>query len=210
MSGCCAGPCAEVQEDVRYRGILRIAFAINAIMFMVEASAGLFAGSAALQADALDFFSDAANFGISLLVLGMALRQRASAALVKGACMATFGLWVLGSTVWHAWYGTLPKAEVMGLVGFLALAANGTIALLLYAYRRGDANMRSVWVCARNDAIGNLAVMLAATGVFATGSNWPDIAVAALIGSLNLSGAAAITFQASRELRLAPRSSGQA
>lgn len=205
MSGCdCSGSCAETKDNPRYRRILQIAFVANAVMFLVEAGTGLFAQSAALQADALDFFADAANFGIGLFVLGMASRQRASAALAKGACMAVFGLWVLGNTAWHAWFGVLPKAEVMGIVGFLALATNGTVAALLYAYRQGDANMHSVWVCARNDAIGNVAVMLAATGVFAIGTNWPDIAVATLIGSLNLSGATGILIRASRELRHAP------
>ena len=174
---------------------------VNATMFAAESATGLFAHSAALQADALDFLGDAINFGIGLFVLGMSLRQRADAALVKGACMAGFGLWVLGSTAWHVWFGTLPKAEIMGAVGFLALAANGTVAGLLYAYRWGDANMRSVWVCARNDAIGNVAVMLAATGVFATGTNWPDIAVAALIGTLNLSGAGGVILHALRDRR---------
>jgi len=204
MSGCCGGVCDDGKGDPRYRRILQIAFAVNAVMVVVEVATGLFARSAALQADALDFLGDAANFGIGLLVLGMAPRRRAAAALLKGVCMATFGLWVLGGTAWHAWLGVPPKGEVMGAVGFLALAANGTIAALLYAYRRGDANMRSVWVCARNDAVGNVAVMLAASGVMATGSNWPDIAVAALIGLLNLTGAGGVILRASREMRLLP------
>ncbi len=199
MAGCCSGGCEGERGDARYRRILAVAFAVNATMFLVEAGTGLFARSAALQADALDFLADAANFGIGLFVLGMSLRRRAAAALVKGACMAGFGLWVLGSTAWHAWFRTLPKAEVMGAVAFLALAANGTVAGLLYADRRGDANRRSVWLCARNDAIGNVAVMLAATGVLATGTNWPDIAVAALIGSLNLSGAVGVVRHALRD-----------
>ena len=203
MAGCCGGGCEGESGDARTRRILQVAFAVNGLMFAVEGAAGLLAHSAALQADALDFLGDAANFGIGLFVLGTSLRQRAAAALVKGACMMAFGLWVLGSTVWHAWFHTLPKAEVMGGVGFLALAANGTVDGLLYAYRRGDANMRSVWVCARNDAVGNLAVMLAATGVLATGTNWPDVAVAALIGSLNLAGAGDVIRHARRDRRRA-------
>ena len=201
MAGCCAGQCGGGNGDPRYRRILQVAFAINAAMFLVEVAAGLFASSAALQADALDFLSDAANFGISLFVLGMTLRHRAAAALVKGLCMAAFGTWVLGSTAWHAWFGTLPKAEIMGAVGLVALAANGIIAAFMFAYRRGDANMRSAWICARNDAIGNVAVVLAATGVFATRTNWPDIAVAALIGSLNLFGAVTVILHALRDRR---------
>jgi len=201
MSGCCGGQCDGAKDDPRYLRILQVAFAVNATMFLVEVVAGLFAGSAALQADALDFLSDAANYGISLFVIGKALRHRAIAAMVKGGSMAAFGLWVLGSTAWHAWAGSLPKAEIMGAVGFLALAANGTVAALLFTYRNGDANMRSVWVCSRNDAIANVAVMLAATGVFATGTHWPDIIVAALIGGLNLTGAMGVMSQASREMR---------
>jgi len=204
MSNCCSGACEGETGDRRYRRILQVALAINAIMFVVEVAAGQFAQSAALQADALDFLGDAANFGIGLFVLGMALRRRATAALVKGGCMAGFGLWVLGSTAWHAWFGTLPNSSVMGAVGLVALVANGTIAALLFAYRRGDSNMRSVWLCARNDAIGNVAVMLAATGVSTTGTNWPDVGVAALIGALNLFGAIGVTVQASLELRRAP------
>jgi len=115
-----------------------------------------------LQADALDFFGDATNYAISLGVAGMALAWRSRAALAKGGTMIAFALWVLGSTAWHAWSGTLPQAEVMGVVGLAALLANGGVAFMLYRYRAGDANMRSVWVCSRNDALGNLAVLLAA------------------------------------------------
>ena len=168
---------------------------------MAEIVAGVAAGSAALQADALDFFGDAANYAISLGVAGMALTWRARAALAKGGTLIAFALWVLGSTAWHAFYGTLPRAEVMGVVGVAALIANGGVALMLYRFRTGDANMRSVWICSRNDALGNFAVMLAAIGVFGTGTGWPDMIVAAIMGGLGLWGGWQIVSQARGELR---------
>lgn len=204
MAACCGGDCGAAgggNADGRLRRILWVALVINAAMFAVEVVSGLIAGSAALQADALDFLGDAANYGISLSVLGSSPRRRAGAALVKGGTMAAFGSWVVVSTAWHAWFGRLPSAEIMGGVSLLALAANGTVALLLYAYRKGDANLRSVWICARNDCLANISVMLAATGVFATASHWPDIAVAAVIALLNLSGAAQVIARARTELR---------
>lgn len=204
MSACCSGGCtppAPMVVDGRYRRILMVAFAINLTMFFVEIVSGWLAGSTALQADALDFFGDAANYGISLFVLASVARVRAGAALFKGGTMAVFGLWVMGSTAWHAWSGTLPRAEIMGGIGLLALAANGTVTALLYAYRQGDANMRSVWLCSRNDSIANIAVIIAASGVFATNTHWPDIAVAAIIGGLNLSGAFQVIRRARAEWR---------
>ncbi|MGQ3486435.1 cation transporter [Roseovarius pacificus] len=185
----------------RYRAILWIVLTINAVMFAVEIIAGLAAGSAALQADALDFFADAANYGISLFVLGMTLRWRASAALVKGASMGLFGLWVIGSVVWHALQGTVPAWGTMGLVGVAALLANGACLALLYAWRDGDANMRSVWICSRNDVVANLAVLAAALGVFGTGTGWPDIIVASIMAFLALQGAVTIIRHALSELR---------
>jgi Co/Zn/Cd efflux system component len=170
-------------------------------MFLVEIGAGLAAGSASLQADALDFLGDAANYGISLVVAGMALRYRATAALAKGATMILFGLWVIGVLIWHAIQGTLPSAFTMGAVGFVALVANAASFGLLWAYRAGDANMRSAWICTRNDVLGNLAVLLAALGVFGTGTGWPDIIVAAIMGALALQGAAIVVRQSLLELR---------
>jgi Co/Zn/Cd efflux system component len=149
--------------------VLWIALFINVGMFLAEMAAGLAAGSSSLQADALDFFGDAANYAISLGVAGLALAWRARAALLKGASLGLLGLWVLASTAWHAWAGTLPSAEVMTVVTLIALLANGGVALMLYRFRGGDANMRSVWICSRNDAIGNVAVLLAAAGVFGSG-----------------------------------------
>ncbi len=169
-----AAKLGRFQKQDAYRRVLWAVLAINAAMFAVEVIAGLAAGSAALQADALDFLGDAANYAISLFVVGMALRYRASAALAKGATMAAFGLWVIGTVVWHAWHGTLPSAFTMGTVGLAALLANAATFGLLWAYRHGDANMRSAWICTRNDVLGNLAVLLAALGVFGTGTGWPD------------------------------------
>jgi Co/Zn/Cd efflux system component len=162
----------------------------------------LAAGSASLQADALDFLGDAANYAISLIVIGMALRYRAAAALVKGATMGVFGLWVTATTVWHAMHGTLPSAYAMGAVGLAALVANAASFGLLWAYRGGEANMHSAWICTRNDVLGNLAVLLAAVGVFGIGTGWPDIIVAAIMAALALQGAALVTRQSLRELRL--------
>jgi Co/Zn/Cd efflux system component len=184
-----------------YRRVLWAVLAINAVMFLVEIGAGLAAGSASLQADALDFLGDAANYAISLIVVGMALRYRATAALAKGATMGLFGLWVIGTVVWHAVHGTLPSAFTMGAVGFAALGANAASFGLLWAYRGGDANMRSAWICTRNDVMGNLAVLLAALGVFGTGTGWPDIVVAAIMAALALQGAAIVVRQSLAELR---------
>ena len=189
-------------DGLGYRRVLWAALGINGTMFVVEVTAGLAAGSVALQADALDFLSDAANYGISLFVLGMALRSRARAALVKGASMGVFGIWVIGSTVHSAVAGHVPEAGVMGAVGLLALGANILCLILLFRFRGGDSNRRSVWICTRNDVIGNVAVMLAASGVFATGTGWPDIVVAAIMASLALWGAYRIIGQALGELRV--------
>ncbi|RAI59787.1 cation transporter [Roseicella frigidaeris] len=186
-----------------WRRALWIALAVNAGFFLAEVAAGAAAGSAALLADALDFFGDSANYAISLGVAGMALAWRARAALLKGWTLILFALWVLGSTAWHALAGSLPEAGIMGAVGLAALLANAGVALLLFRFRQGDANMRSVWICSRNDAIGNLAVMLAAAGVFGTGTGWPDLAVAAIMGGLGLQGGWQILRQARGELRQA-------
>lgn len=197
-TGCAS---ATPPNSPHWRQALWIALVVNAGFFLTEIIAGVAAGSTALQADALDFFGDAANYAISLGVAGMALSWRARASVIKGSTMIVFALWVLGNTTWHATSGGLPQAEVMGLVGFAALAANGGVALMLYRFRRGDANMRSVWICSRNDALGNAAVMLAAFGVFGTGTIWPDIIVAGVMGSLGLWGGLQIVAQARGELR---------
>jgi Co/Zn/Cd efflux system component len=181
--------------------VLRAVLAINSAMFAIEVGAGVAAGSASLQADALDFLGDAANYGISLFVIGMALRYRASAALAKGVTMGLFGLWIIGTVVWHAAHGTLPSAFTMGAVGFLALIANAVSFALLWAFRSGDSNMRSAWICTRNDVLGNLAVLCAALGVFGTGTGWPDVIVAAIMASLAIQGSVTVIRHAVSELR---------
>ena len=184
-----------------YRRVLWIALAVNLVMFVIEIGAGVAAGSASLLADSLDFLGDAANYGVSLFVLSMALHWRARASLLKAASMAAFGLWVAGTTIAHALSGTVPEAPIMGAIGALALAANLGVALLLYRWRDGDSNMRSVWICTRNDAIGNLAVLAAALGVFGSGSGWPDYLVAAIMSGLALVGAFQVARAALAELR---------
>lgn len=203
MSGqCCEHETSEAQlRDAAYRRVLWAALAINGVMFAIEISAGLAANSVALQADALDFLGDTATYAISLFVIGMSLKARAKAALAKGGAMALLGVWVIASTVWHIAYGSAPEAFTMGAVGVAALLANAVVFALLWAYRSGDSNMRSVWLCSRNDVIGNCAVLLAALGVFGTGTAWPDITVAAIMATLALQGAWTVLRQARGELR---------
>jgi len=189
------------EQQAGRRRVLWAVLAINAGMFVIEIGAGLAAGSSALQADALDFFGDAANYALTLLVLGMSLRHRAVAALVKGGSMGVFGIYVVGSAVWHAMRGTVPEAEVMGVVGLMALSANLAALFLVTGFRHGDSNMRSAWVCSRNDVVGNVAVILAALGVFGTGTGWPDFIVAGIMAALALWGAVQIIRQALGELR---------
>jgi Co/Zn/Cd efflux system component len=200
-ASCCDQTIDPHRGDVRYRRVLWAVLAINVAMFAIEVAAGLAAGSASLQADALDFLGDAGNYAISLFVVGMALRYRATAALLKGATMGVFGLWVLGVTAWHIWHGTLPEALTMGAVGTAALLANAASFGLLWAYRAGDSNIRSAWICARNDVLGNLAVLLAALGVFGTGTGWPDLIIAGAMAVLALQGAALVVKHALSELR---------
>ena len=202
MSEC--GGCCDVKFDGAsraYKRVLWIVIAINALMFAVEMAAGVAAGSMALKADALDFLGDTLTYTITLLVIGQSLRRRASAALLKGASLAAMGIWVLGSTVYQVLVLGVPNEMVMGVVGALAFAANVASALLLIKYRDGDSNVRSVWLCSRNDAIGNLAVIVAAAGVFVTGTGWPDLAVAAVMAALFLHSATRIARQALGELR---------
>ena len=199
---CCShGTPPAATRSPRYRRVLWAALFANAAMFGVELAGGLHAGSVSLLADAVDFFGDAANYGLSLLVLGMAVAWRAKAALLKGLTMGLYGAFVLGNVAWHAAIGAVPEPITMGTIGALALAANVAVALMLYAWRDGDANMRSVWLCTRNDAIGNVAVMAAALGVFGSGTNWPDVAVAVVIGVLGLTAARSVIAQARTELR---------
>ena len=195
-----AAAAATATADPRYRRILWVALLVNATKFVVELGAGARSGSASLLADAIDFLGDAANYGLSLWVLAMALAWRARAALFKGASMLAFGVFVIGRVAWGALQGVPPEPITMGSVGLLALAANLGVAVLLYAWREGDANMRGVWLCTRNDALGNLAVMGAALGVLGTGTAWPDLVVAAIMAGLAISGGWAVIRHARQEL----------
>jgi Co/Zn/Cd efflux system component len=218
MAGCCnddsCSPGRPAPNNSAWRRVLWIALAVNGVMFLAEIVSGIAAGSASLQADALDFLGDTANYAISLGVAGMVLVWRARAALLKAITLLALALWVIGITAFQAWSGTLPKAEVMGVVGMLALVSNAAVAVMLFRYRAGDANMRSVWICSRNDVIGNLAVLLAAAGVFGTGTGWPDIIVAAIMAVLGISGGVQIIRHAISELEpstaaILPVSAGQ-
>lgn len=183
------------------RTALWIALVLNGGMFAVEIVAGLTSGSTSLLADSADFLGDAANYALALAVLSLALGWRARVALLKGAMMGLFGLWVAAMTVRHAIAGTVPEPATMGAIGVAALLVNAGVALILYRFRNGDANMKAVWICSRNDALGNLAVLLAASGVLATGTPWPDLAVAALMAGLALWGAMQVIGHARRDLR---------
>jgi Co/Zn/Cd efflux system component len=202
MGADCCGH--EVKFDglsADYKRRLWAVIAINAAMFAVELGAGALAGSQALQADALDFLADSMTYGMSLAVIGLSAHTRAVAALAKAASLTAMALWVLGSTAYHVLILGVPRAEVMGAIGLLALAANVGSVLLLIRYKDGDANVRSVWLCSRNDAIGNIAVMLAAVAVFLTGTRWPDLLVAALMAGLFLTSSLQILRQSLRQMR---------
>ena len=197
----CASSCSAPAVDPRYRRALWVALGLNALMFVVELVASWTSGSVSLLADSIDFFGDAANYALSLAVLAMAASTRARAAIFKAGCMAAFGVFVLGRALWGVQAGVPPEPLTMGAVGLAALAVNAGVALMLYRFRLGDANMRSVWICSRNDALGNVAVMLAALGVFGTGSAWPDLLVAAVMGGLALTGSWSVLRHARQELR---------
>lgn len=199
MAGCCGHDAKFDGVSDDYKRRLWIVIALNAIMFVVEMSAGHMAKSQALQADALDFAGDALTYGISLAVIGASVRARTNAALVKGISLFLMGTWVFGSTVYRVFYVGVPTAEIMGLVGFMALMTNLASVLLLVRYKDGDANVRSVWLCSRNDAIGNVAVMFAALGVWGTATGWPDLIVATIMAGLFLSSAYQIVRQAFAE-----------
>lgn len=200
MTCSCDAPAFD-GRSVAYRRVLGAVIALNAGMFLVETGAGWLAGSVALQADALDFLGDSLTYGITFLVIGRPLRWRASAALLKGLSLGAMGLWVLGVTLHRVLVLGLPDATTMGAIGLLALATNLGSVLLLMRYREGDANVRSVWICSRNDAIGNLAVIAAAGLVALTGMAWPDLLVAAAMALLFLGSARRIVRQALAELR---------
>lgn len=200
MSGCCENKSFDGTSPA-YRRALVAVIAINAVMFVIEMSAGVISGSQALKADALDFAGDTATYALSLMVIGASIRTRAFASLFKGASLALIAIAVLGMTALRVLDGSPPEAGTMGLVGFMALAANAASVVILLRWRDGDSNVRSVWLCSRNDAIGNVGVILAGGLVALTGSAWPDLVVAVLLASLFLKSASAITLQATRELK---------
>ena len=200
-AGCCGHNATFEGLSADYKRRLWLVIAINAAMFAVEMAAGALAGSQALQADALDFLADSVTYGMSLAVIGASVPVRAWAAFAKGISLTLMGLWVFGATAYHVLVLGLPRAEIMGVVGFLALAANVASVLLLMRYKDGDANVRSVWLCSRNDAIGNVAVMLAAIGVWATATKWPDLLVAAIMAGLFLWSSMQILRQSWREIQ---------
>lgn len=207
MAGCCDH---NVQFDglsPRYKQRLWLVIAINAAMFGVEMVAGQAAQSQALKADALDFLGDALTYGLSLAVIGMAVQVRATAALLKGISLMAMGLWVFGTTFYRVMYLGVPEAGLMGGIGVLALVANLASVALLVSYKDGDANVRSVWLCSRNDAIGNVAVVLAALGVWGTATGWPDVIVAGAMAALFVNSSIQIIRQALDERRAAKAAS---
>lgn len=203
MAGSCCGGKAKFDGlDDNYKRILWVVIALNGVMFLVEIVAGIQGQSQALQADALDFLGDTLTYGISLWVIGKSLALRSSAAIAKGISLLLMSLWVSGSTLYRVFYLNEPDAFTMGSIAIAAFAANMCSVLLLMRYKDGDANVRSVWLCSRNDAIGNLIVLAAASGVWATGgSAWPDLAVAGVMATLFLSSSIQIIRQAFAEQR---------
>src|SRR5258707_7940116 len=198
---CCDDDCHAPNTHTRYRQILWAALGVNVAMFVVEIVASFIAGSVSLRADALDFLGDAANYAVALAVVGLSLQWRAGAALLKGSVMGLFGLWVAARTIHNAIAAGVPKAELIGTIGLLALAANLSVAGLLYRYRQGRSRAMAVWLCTRNDCIANIRVILAGAGVWASATAWPDIAVAAIIACLGLSSAVRVIRQALLEMR---------
>ncbi len=203
MSGCGCDPASRPPVDPAYRRALWIALVLNLLMFGVELFASVAAQSVSLLADAVDFLGDAGNYGVALFVLGLAPVWRSRTALWKGGLMIGYGVFVLGKSAWQWSAGIVPEPVIMGGVSLLALAVNLGVAVLLYAHRTGDAQARSVWLCSRNDALGNLAVMAAAAGVWASARGWPDVVVAVVLAGLALSSGWSVMRHAQRELRSA-------
>jgi len=200
---CCDHHIPEEELKVNsFRNVLWIVFVINLIMFFVEFSTAFFANSVSLQADALDFLADSMTYGVTLMVLGSSLRMRASVAMFKGISMGALGLWIFARTYTNASEEIVPLAQIMGTVGLIALVANVVSAVLLYKFRSGDSNMRSIWLCSRNDAIGNIAIIIAASGVFTMNSGWPDFVVATLMATLSTVASYQIIKLARSELKM--------
>ena len=188
-------------DDPGFRRALLIVIGINAAMFLVEFLGGAIAGSLALQADSLDFAMDAATYGLSFVVIGRAPVVRARAALLKAATLGAIAAWVLGAAAWRVFVAGVPEPITMGAIAVAAFVANLLSVGLLWRWRAGDANVRRVWLCSRNDAYGNLLVVAAAAGVFGTGTRWPDLAVAAGMAGLFLNTSLGTARRALAELR---------
>lgn len=200
MSANCQDGCASNEEHLsnKYRRILWICLIANAVMFLVQAVFSMTSFSASLLANSADFLADAINYGITLFVIGGSLASKRRASIIKGVSLAATGLWAAFETMHHTFDQTTPKADIMGWVSLVALGVNLFCAFLLYKYREGDINIRSVWICSRNDALGNIAVMVAACGVFATATVWPDVLIAAILAGLALHGSYQILSQTLR------------
>jgi len=201
MAQHCCGNTEFTGLDPAYKRILWLIIVINGTMFGVEMVAGILAQSQALQADALDFIGDTLSYSISLWAIGKAVSIRSNAALFKGFTLTLMSLWVVGSTIYRIFVMNSPEPFTMGTIAVAAFTANLISVLLLMRYKDGDANVRSVWLCSRNDAIGNLIVLVAASGVWYSNSAWPDLIVAGIMAGLFLSSAWQITTQALREKR---------
>jgi Co/Zn/Cd efflux system component len=195
---CCPTPTPPA--GLSYRRVLWVALVANVLMFFVEVVAAAWSGSSALAADAADFLGDSANYAFSLGALAIGGAWVSRVALLKGTAMSVYGIAVLAYAGWRAWLGVAPEPITMGVVGLLALAVNASVAVALYRFREGDANMRSVWLCTRNDVIANILVLVAAAGVFGTGTVWPDVGVAAFLALLGLSSGRTVIRQARAEL----------
>jgi cation diffusion facilitator family transporter len=194
--------CCEIRPiHARQRRVLRIVLVVNAVMFAVELAAGLLAHSTALLADSVDMLGDALVYGFSLYVIGRAPVWQARAALLKGVIMAGFAGGVLLEVGTKLARGLTPDADMMWTVAGLALLANGAVLGLLWRHRADDLNLRSAWLCSRNDVLANGAVMLAALGVRLTGSAGPDILVGLAIAALFGSSAAGVIRQARLAVR---------
>lgn len=201
MLGCNDKACDMEALRGRQGSVLKIVLVINAVMFVVEAGAGLAAHSTALLADSLDMLGDALVYGFSLYVLARGARWQAVSALFKGSIMAAFGIFVLGQAVYKIIYPVFPVAETIGIIGAIALMANLFCLALLWRHRGDDINMHSVWLCSRNDIIANTSVLLAAALVWLLDSGLPDIIIGIFIATVFLRSAVYVTYRASKHLR---------
>lgn len=202
-SACCGHSAPFDGATPEYRRVLLWVIAINLGAFVVVAAGGLLAGSASVAANALDFLADGATYALSLWAIGKSVAVRSGAALVKGASLFVLGLSVLGFAIWRTVNGLPPEGLAISGLGLFGAAANLVAAILLSKYRDGDANVRSVWLCTRNDLIQCLAVVAVGAVVWLTGSRWPDLIAGAFLAAIFLQSAWSITIQARAERRAA-------